>query len=73
MELRYFNELTNMALLTRRWVKWRGSSPAGTATSEKDSDKGKDLGEEMADVLVGLTGHCEPDRRESYRSISKEP
>jgi len=50
--VRYFNELTNMALLTEevgevaRIVARRYGEQ-----SEKDSDKGKDLGEEMADVL----------------------
>ena len=50
--VRYFNELTNMAMLTeevgevariiaRRYGK----------QSEKESDKSKDLGEELADVL----------------------
>ena len=50
--VRYFNELTNMAMLTeevgevariiaRRYGKKR----------EKESDKTKDLGEELADVL----------------------
>ena len=50
--VRYFNELTNMAQLTeevgevariiaRRYVE----------QSEKESDKNKDLGEELADVI----------------------
>jgi len=53
--VRYFNELTNMAMLTeevgelariiaRRYGEQR----------EKDSDKSKDLGDEMADVLFVL-------------------
>jgi len=50
--VRYFNELTNMAMLTEevgevaRIVARRYGEQ-----SEKESDKGKDLGEEMADVL----------------------
>jgi NTP pyrophosphatase (non-canonical NTP hydrolase) len=50
--VRYFSELTNMALLTeevgevaRMMARRYGDQ------SEKESDKGKDLGEEMADVL----------------------
>jgi NTP pyrophosphatase (non-canonical NTP hydrolase) len=50
--VRYFNELTNMAVLTeevgelaRIIVRRYGEQ------SEKDSDKNKDLGDEMADVL----------------------
>lgn len=50
--VRYFNELTNMAMLTEevgevaRIVARRYGEQ-----SEKESDKGKDLGDEMADVL----------------------
>jgi len=50
--MRYFNELTNMAMLTeevgelaRIIVRRYGEQ------SEKESDKNKDLGDEMADVL----------------------
>lgn len=50
--VRYFNELTNMAILTeevgelaRVIVRRYGEQ------SEKESDKNKDLGDEMADVL----------------------
>ena len=50
--VRYFNELTNMAMLTEevgevaRIVARRYGEQ-----SEKESDKGKDLGDELADVL----------------------
>jgi NTP pyrophosphatase (non-canonical NTP hydrolase) len=50
--VRYFNELTNMAMLTEevgevaRIVARRYGEQ-----SEKESDKSKDLGDEMADVL----------------------
>ncbi|QKZ12295.1 nucleotide pyrophosphohydrolase [Spirosoma sp. KUDC1026] len=50
--VRYFNELTNMAMLTEevgevaRIVARRYGEQ-----SEKESDKAKDLGDEMADVL----------------------
>src|SRR5260221_8744296 len=50
--VRYFNELTNMAILTEEVgelasiiVRRYGEQ------SEKESDKNKDLGDEMADVL----------------------
>ena len=53
--VRYFNELTNMAQLTeevgevaRIIVRRYGEQ------SEKESDKNKDLGEELADVLFVL-------------------
>ena len=53
--VRYFNELTNMAMLTeevgevaRIIVRRYGEQ------SEKESDKDKDLGDEMADVLFVL-------------------
>lgn len=53
--VRYFNELTNMAMLTeevgevaRIIVRRYGEQ------SEKESDKTKELGEELADVLFVL-------------------
>lgn len=50
--VRYFNELTNMAIIL-------ATSPTSSVSiarrygeqSEKESDKNKDLGEELADVL----------------------
>lgn len=53
--VRYFNELTNMALLTEevgevaRLIARRYGDQ-----SEKESDKGKDLADEFADVLFVL-------------------
>jgi NTP pyrophosphatase (non-canonical NTP hydrolase) len=50
--VRYFSELTNMAVLTEevgelaRLMAWRYGDQ-----SEKERDRGKDLGDEMADVL----------------------
>jgi NTP pyrophosphatase (non-canonical NTP hydrolase) len=50
--VRYFNELTNMAILTEevgelaRIIARRYGEP-----SEKESDKHKDMADEMADVL----------------------
>ncbi len=50
--VRYFNELTNMALLTEEVGEVaRIIARRYGEQSEKPSDKAKDLGEELADVL----------------------
>ncbi len=50
--VRYFNELTNMAQLTEEVGEVaRIMARRYGEQSEKDSDKSKDLGEELADVL----------------------
>jgi NTP pyrophosphatase (non-canonical NTP hydrolase) len=50
--VRYFNELTNMAQLTEEVGEVaRIIARRYGEQSEKESDKNKDLGEEMADVL----------------------
>jgi NTP pyrophosphatase (non-canonical NTP hydrolase) len=50
--VRYFNELTNMALLTEEVGEMaRIIARRYGEQSEKESDKDKDLGDEMADVL----------------------
>lgn len=50
--VRYFNELTNMAILTEETGEVaRIIARRYGEQSEKESDKGKDLGDEMADVL----------------------
>ena len=50
--VRYFNELTNMAILTEEvWEVARIIARRYGEQSEKESDKGKDLGDEFADVL----------------------
>ncbi|MGV8915612.1 MAG: nucleotide pyrophosphohydrolase [Kaistella sp.] len=50
--VRYFNELTNMAMLTEEVGEVaRIIARRYGEQSEKDSDKNKDLGEELADVL----------------------
>ena len=50
--VRYFNELTNMAQLTEEVGEAaRIISRRYGEQSEKESDKNKDLGEELADVL----------------------
>ena len=53
--VRYFNELTNMAVLTEEVGEMaRIISRRYGEQSEKESDKNKDLGDEMADVLFVL-------------------
>ena len=53
--VRYFNELTNMAMLTEEVGEVaRIIGRRYGEQSEKESDKTKDLGEEMADVLFVL-------------------
>jgi len=50
--VRYFNELTNMAILSEEVGEMaRIISRRFGEQSEKESDKNKDLGDEMADVL----------------------
>lgn len=50
--VRYFNELTNMAMLTEEVGEVaRIIARRYGEQSEKESDKNKDLGQEMADVL----------------------
>lgn len=54
--VRYFNELTNMAILTEEVGELaRIMSRRYGEQSEKESDKNLDLGDEMADVLWVLT------------------
>ena len=53
--VRYFNELTNMAVLTEEVGEVaRIISRRYGEQSEKDADKEKDLGDELADVLFVL-------------------
>ena len=50
--VRYFNELTNMAMLTEEVGEVaKIIARRYGEQSEKESDKSKDLGEELADVL----------------------
>lgn len=50
--VRYFNELTNMAILTEEVGEVaRIIARKYGEQSEKESDKGQDLGDELADVL----------------------
>ena len=54
--VRYFNELTNMAMLSEEVGEVaRIIARRYGEQSEKESDKGKDLGDEIADVLWVLT------------------
>ena len=53
--IRYFNELTNMAILTEEVGEVaRIIARRYGEQSEKESDKHKDLGDELADVLFVL-------------------
>jgi NTP pyrophosphatase (non-canonical NTP hydrolase) len=53
--VRYFNELTNLAILSEEVGEVaRIMSRRYGEQSEKESDKGKDLGDELADVLFVL-------------------
>ena len=53
--VRYFNELTNTAILMEEVGEVaRIMSRRYGEQSEKESDKGKDLGDELADVLFVL-------------------
>ncbi len=53
--VRYFNELTNLAILTEEVGEVaRIMSRRYGEQSEKESDKNKDLGDEFADVLFVL-------------------
>jgi NTP pyrophosphatase (non-canonical NTP hydrolase) len=49
--VRYFNELTNMAQLTEEVGEVARIARRYGEQSEKESDKNKDLGEELADVV----------------------
>ena len=54
--VRYFNELTNMSILTEEVGEVaRIMSRRYGEQSEKESDKNKDLADELADVLFVLT------------------
>ena len=53
--VRYFDEMTNMAILTEEVGEVaRIMSRRYGEQSEKESDKNKDLGDEMADVMFVL-------------------
>ena len=63
--VRYFSELTNMAILTEEVGELaRIMARRYGEQSEKPSDAGKELGDEMADVLwvlMALANQCDVD------------
>jgi NTP pyrophosphatase (non-canonical NTP hydrolase) len=69
--VRYFNELTNMAMLTEEVGEVaRIIARRYGEQSEKESDKNKDLGDEMADVLwvlICLANQCDVDLTTALR------
>jgi NTP pyrophosphatase (non-canonical NTP hydrolase) len=69
--VRYFNELTNMAMLTEEVGEVaRIMARRYGEQSEKESDKDKDLGDEMADVLwvlICLANQTGVDLTEAFR------
>lgn len=69
--VRYFNELTNMAILTEEVGELaRIIARRYGEQSEKESDRGRDLGDEMADVLwvlICLANQTGVDLAEAFR------
>jgi len=69
--VRYFSELTNMAMLTEEVGEVaRIMARRYGEQSEKESDKHKDLGDEMADVLwvlICLANQTGVDLTEAFR------
>lgn len=75
--VRYFDQLTNMAMLTEEVGEVaRIIARRYGEQSEKPSDKEKDLGDEMADVLwvlLCLANQCEIDLTEAFkRNLAKK-
>jgi NTP pyrophosphatase (non-canonical NTP hydrolase) len=75
--VRYFNELTNMAMLTEEVGEIaRIIARRYGEQSEKESDKQKDLGDEMADVLwvlICLANQTGVDLTEAFgRNLEKK-
>jgi NTP pyrophosphatase (non-canonical NTP hydrolase) len=74
--VRYFSELTNMAMLTEEVGEVaRIMARRYGDQSEKDSDKQKDLGDEMADVLwvlICLANQTGVDLTEAFKK-NQEP
>lgn len=69
--VRYFNELTNMAQLTEEVGEVaRIMSRRYGEQSEKASDKDKDLGEEISDVLwvlICIANQCNIDLTDAFK------
>jgi len=75
--VRYFNELTNMAQLTEEVGEVaRIMSRRYGEQSEKASDKEKELGEELADVLwvlICIANQCNIDLTDAFKkNITKK-
>ncbi len=74
--VRYFNELTNMAILTEEVGEVaRIIARRYGEQSEKTSDKDKDLGDEMADVLwvlICLANQTGIDLTEAFKKNLKK-
>lgn len=75
--VRYFDQLTNMAILTEEVGEVaRIIARRYGEQSEKSSDKDKDLGDEMADVLwvlLCLANQCDIDLTEALeRNLAKK-
>ncbi|MCU0397165.1 MAG: nucleotide pyrophosphohydrolase [Cyclobacteriaceae bacterium] len=75
--VRYFNELTNMAMLTEEVGELaRIIARRYGEQSEKESDKDKDLGDEMADVfwvLICLANQTSVNLTEAFqRNLEKK-
>lgn len=75
--VRYFSELTNMAVLTEEVGELaRIMARRYGDQSEKESDKGADLGDEMADVLwvlFCLANQCDINLTEAFhKNIEKK-
>ena len=70
--VRYFNELTNMAVLTEEVGEMaRIIARRYGEQSEKESDKNKDLGDVMADVLfvlICLANQTNVDLEEAFKN-----
>ena len=71
--VRYFSELTNMAILTeevgevaRLMCRTYGDQ------SFREVDKDKKLSDELADVLMGDPLYCQSDRYRSHGSFNKK-
>ena len=69
--VRYFNELTNLAILTEEVGELaRIIARRYGEQSEKESDRGSDLGDEMADVLwvlMALANQTGVDLTDAFR------
>lgn len=74
--VRYYNELTNMAILTEETGEVaRIIARRYGEQSEKESDKNKDLGEELADVLfvtLCLANQTGVDLQEAFNKKMKK-